>query len=214
MANNGPNRGRVLQSAVGRFAAMLIGESRDLSAFTYKELDDALHLPVGQAVRWSKYPTEVARSGKSRTGGPQAGGLQTLENNVASFLGRPRYRLFVENNGAIDENALLKSVALSELTCGMNLRHLNATDLQIGYEDGWPTYRQLQSANLLDEYRWQWRILCERNLLTSKDRSEEEEIIHMIFLEQKLYRSNLELLLSGRCFVGVSDIVHERLGTF
>lgn len=95
MANIGPNRGRVLRTALNRFAAILIDEARTFTGMSYAELDEALGLEQGQSYRYSLYP----RTGKTRA--PQAASIQQLENRVAKLLKRCAHRLVIQNNKAV-----------------------------------------------------------------------------------------------------------------
>lgn len=182
MANIGPNKGRKLRLALSRFAAMLIEEARDVSGLSYPKLDQALGLPDGQAFRYSQYPIVA------KTRAPQAGSVQQLEVRVARFLKRPAHVVVVENNSLLGGPGshrldLVVGTPADELDLGES----NSTDLQLGYEGDWPTYRRLKYAEWSDSlesicslvnrkaspedwpemlalYSWQWGVLWDRGI--------------------------------------------------
>lgn len=158
---------------------------------TYEELDTALELPVGQAYRWSKFGEIASPTGNKKGRAPQAGGLQTLENKVAKFLGRPAHLLMVGNNALLDENDLLKPRSIAELASGMNLRDIDCADLEIEYEYDWPTYRRLNQPLMLEIYQWQWKILWDPKVCAAMGDSEVEKIILNMFDERKHLRSKI-----------------------
>ncbi|GGC84761.1 hypothetical protein [Undibacterium terreum] len=180
--NVGENKGRRLRLAIARFAAILIEEARDLTGFTFSQLDEYLGLPDGQSYRYSLYPI----SGKTRS--PQAAGIQQLEDRVAALLKRCSHKLVVENNRKLNPDILLSDDHVEgSPNDGLNLRGYDATDFQIGYEGDWPTYRRLKydrssfdaclgisdilksgEFELLPEmiriYAWQWGILWNKGI--------------------------------------------------
>lgn len=164
MANIGPNKGRRLRIALSRFAAMLIEEARDFTGLTFEQLDEALELKEGEAIRYSRYPIERG------TRAPNADDIQDLENRVASLLKRSAHTIVVENNAVLNADPYADPV-IGAPHSGMNLRDLDATDIQLGYEDDWPTYRRLkyspplEGVRPLDLYLWQWGILWDKGLL-------------------------------------------------
>ncbi|XYJ88709.1 Transposase [Cupriavidus necator] len=164
MANIGPNRGRRLRIALSRFAAMLIEEARDFTGLTFEQLDEALELKEGEAIRYSRYPIERG------TRAPNADDIQDLEDRVARLLKRPAHTVVVENNAVLNADPYADPV-IGEPRSGMNLRDLDATDVQLGYEGDWPTYRRLKyspptrGVRVLDLYLWQWGILWDKGVL-------------------------------------------------
>jgi hypothetical protein len=181
--NVGENRGRRLKLALSRFAAMLIEEARDLTGFSYLQLDEKLGLPDGQAYRYSLYPITA------KTRAPQAAGIQELENRVARLLKRAPHKIVVENNSKLAEGSLFSDSHVEDIVGGkLNLRDYDALDFQLGYEYDWPTYRRLKYdpevlfcsgekifeliqlgahnrwPEMLRTYAWQWGILWDRGL--------------------------------------------------
>ncbi|WP_431017759.1 hypothetical protein [Burkholderia gladioli] len=161
---------------------MLIEEARDVSGLSYPKLDQALGLPDGQAFRYSQYPIVA------KTRAPQAGSIQQLEVRVASFLKRPAHGVVVENNSLLDGATphrldLVVGTPSGELDLGDS----ESTDLQLGYEGDWPTYRRLKHAEwcgdlepisslvnrkasyeewpeFLALYSWQWGVLWDQGI--------------------------------------------------
>lgn len=156
MANNGPNRGRLLRAAINRFAAILIEEARALSGLSYPALDEALGLENGQSYRYSLYP----RTKKTRS--PQAASIQTLENRVAKLLKRRAHRLVIQNNAAIRQG---QNGSGGSPATPVGLDDIAHTDLQIGYEHDWPTFRRLKGRLVMEHYLWQWGILWDTGRL-------------------------------------------------
>lgn len=182
--NVGPNKGRRLRLALARFAAMLIEEARDITGLSYERLDEALGLPHGQAIRYSRY-----NKGGGDTRAPQAAGIQELENRVAKLLGRMAHTLVVENNAEIGPGGFHQpGFVAGHPEENLNLREYKVDDFQIGYAGDWPTYRRLKNEpgtlfreflpihNLVDRaahdawpemlklYAWQWGVLWDRGL--------------------------------------------------
>lgn len=164
MANVGPNKGQRLRLAISRFAAMLIEEARDLTGFTYDRLDEELGYSEGTAYRYSLYPPVA----KTRT--PVTGSIQLLESRVAKLLKRAEHKIVIEDNKKIDPANAMSDLMVGRPTPGVNVRDSDPFDLQLGYEDDWPTYRRLKysfsalagGAFPLHLYAWQWGILWER----------------------------------------------------
>lgn len=157
MANIGPNRGRVLRTALNRFAAVLIDEARTFTGLSYPDLDHALGLEEGQSYRYSLYP----RTGKTRA--PQAASIQQLENRVAKLLKRHAYRLVIQNNKAAvrGDNEVIGGPGER-----VDLSGLAWSDLEIAYEHDWPTFRRLKRRPAtMHHYLWQWGVLWDKGLV-------------------------------------------------
>ncbi|WP_439670861.1 hypothetical protein [Cupriavidus necator] len=143
---------------------MLIEEARDFTGLTFEQLDEALELKEGEAIRYSRYPIERG------TRAPNADDIQDLEDRVARLLKRPAHTVVVENNAVLNADPYADPV-IGEPRSGMNLRDLDATDVQLGYEGDWPTYRRLKyspptrGVRVLDLYLWQWGILWDKGVL-------------------------------------------------
>lgn len=164
MSNIAKNKGRRLRIALCRFGAMLIEEARDITGLSFAALDDALDLPEGQAFRYSLYPI------RDKTRAPQAAGIQGLENRVAKLLKRSVNIVVIENN-ALTAQGPFTDLAIDLPAGGIDLRSVDEHDLQLGYEDDWPTYRRLKYSKpqnglrLIDLYAWQWGVLWDRGAL-------------------------------------------------
>lgn len=167
MANNGQNKGRRLRVAISRFAAMLIEEAMDISgAKGFEQLDEALDFPTGRCAAYAKYPL------RRKTRAPQADEIQNLENLVARLLKRPTHIIVIEENRSVRTFGGSVNV-VGEPDAGINLRDFDENDLQLGYQDDWPTYRRLKynslahltGESLIGHYCWQWGILYDRGLL-------------------------------------------------
>jgi len=155
---------------------LLIQEVRDITDLPYSEIDERLGLPEGQAFRYAQYPID----GKTRA--PQAESIQSLENRVAKLLKRLPHRIVIENDA-------IGGVDIGTPDTHPNLGELKATDLQLGYEGDWPTYRRLKTSDPFDPrleisiaklvagnappamwpemfllYGWQWGILWDCGL--------------------------------------------------
>jgi len=181
--NVGENKGRRLKLALSRFAAMLIEEARDLTGFSYTQLDEKLDLPDGQSYRYSLYPITA------KTRAPQAAGIQELENRVARLLKRAPHKIVVENNSKLAEGSPFSDSHVEDMVGEkLNLREYDALDFQLGYEYDWPTYRRLKYdpevlfssgekifelmqlgahdrwPELLRLYSWQWGVLWDKDL--------------------------------------------------
>jgi hypothetical protein len=182
--NVGPNKGRRLRLALARFAAVLIEEARDITGFSYERLDEALGLPQGQSIRYSRY-----NKGGGATRAPQAAGIQELENRVAKLLGRLAHTVVVENNAKIADGGFNQEGFVAGCPKeNLDLREYKADDFQLGYEGDWPTYRRLKYdpsmlfceqflihklvdlgmhdawPEMLKLYSWQWGVLWDRGL--------------------------------------------------
>ena len=180
--------------ALGRFSAMLIEECRDLTGLTYEEIDKKLGLETGQAFRWSRFGGPQSLSGIKKERSPQAGAMKYLEVKVAKFLGRPAHKLVVESNSHLDPNDPSKDLVVADLKPAINLRSYDQSDLQIGYEDNWPTYRRLKYSSKLDliaVYRWQWRILWDPDDRKGLGDSEVDARIQELFEQAKQQRKSL-----------------------
>lgn len=79
--NLGKNRGKRMKPALARFASMLIEEAKDITGLTHPQLDEALGIAVGQAMRYSEF-----HRGRENPHAPHAAGIQGLENRVARLL--------------------------------------------------------------------------------------------------------------------------------
>lgn len=171
---------------------MLIEECRDLTGMSYPEIDEALHLPSEQAYRWSRFGGPIGSSGNKKERSPQAGSMKSLELRVAKLLGRPAHKLTVENNSDIELADLLKDLDVCELAAGVNLRGHEQGDLQIGYEDDWPTYRRLkytQGRDLISVYRWQWKVMWDSEIRKKWGDEKVEETIQELFQKAKQERA-------------------------
>lgn len=219
MANIGSNKGRRLRVALSRFAAMLIEEARDITGLTFPELDEGLELEPGQAVRYSRYPIEAG------TRAPNAAGIQRLEEKVAALLKRPSHTVVIENNALLSEDWLADPV-VGVPAADINLRTTESTDLQLGYEDDWPTYRRLKYSvpqdgiRLLDLYLWQYGVLWEMGTLPPEWSREAigvpedmpvEEFLPQLVQEAK--RQRLQIL-KGIQALGRAGILPEHVGHF
>ena len=182
--NLGPNKGKRLKPALARFASMLIEEVKDITGLTYPQIDEALELSNGQAIRYSEFS-----KGRENPHAPHAAGIQRLENSVARLLRRTAHVVVVENNAKIGPGGF-EQPDFIEGTPGddLNLRAYSATDFQLGYDGGWPTYRSLKAdpttifcyyppihelvaqglhddwPEMLQIYSWQWGVLWDRGL--------------------------------------------------
>jgi hypothetical protein len=169
--NNGKNKGRRLRLAIAQFASMLIQEAKDLTGASYPQLDALLGLPDGKSSSYSIFPITP------KTRAPQAASIQDLENRVARLLKRPAHVVVVEDNSRLEvdhafSNPELINLVVGRPTAGMNLRASNDTDLQLEYEDNWPTYHQLLDwsaprggTTLFELYRWQYGVFWDRGIL-------------------------------------------------
>jgi hypothetical protein len=156
MANIGPNRGRVLRTALNRFAAMLLDEARTFTGLSYSDLDEALGLEEGQSYRYSLYP----RTRKTRA--PQAASIQQLENRVARLLKRHAHRLVVQNNKTAGRG---QDEIIGAPGNSIDFDNLVWSNLQIAYEHDWPTFRRLKGRSAMPHYLWQWGILWDKGLI-------------------------------------------------
>lgn len=163
MANVGPNQGRRLKTAISRFTAMLIREARDLTGLSYEKLDEALGLTSGNSYRYSLDPSRP----KSRA--VQIGGIQSLENRVARLLRRPAHLIAVVETHELDALAMLYRMPVANL--GLP-RHVGADDIELIYDNYWPTYADLSRDGRFDiecpwadqpelfrGFGWQWGCL-------------------------------------------------------
>ncbi|MGA4079908.1 hypothetical protein ACI2VA_08690 [Ralstonia nicotianae] len=214
MANNGSNKGKRLHIALRRFAAMLIEEALDITGLTLEELDEDLGLESGQAGRYSRC-----------TRAPHAAGIQRLEEKVAALLKRPSHKVVIENNALLLEDWLADPV-VGVPAAGINLRPNESTDLQLGYEGDWPTYRRLKysapqdGVRLLDLYLWQYGVLWDMGTLPPEWSREAigvpedmpvEEFLPQLVEEAK--RQRLQFL-NGIQALGRAGILPEHVGHF
>lgn len=203
MANNGINKGRTLRAAISRFAAMLIEEARDISGYSYPELDEKFGFSIGTCQSYSKYPM------RKKTRAPQADEIQNLENLVAKLNKRPPHIVIIESNAG--QKSLWKPFDnLGPPDLGLNLRDLSEFDIQLGYEGDWPTYRRLKYAwnfredvpPLLDLYAWQWGIFWDAGTLadpwTRKAQRLPEDTPVEAFLPILVERAKIERQLLGQ----------------
>jgi len=197
MPNRKPNKGRRLRLALGRFSAMLMEECRDLLGLSYPEIDSALDYPKGRAYIWSKFGGPTNTTGNKKERSPQAGSMQTLENKVAKLLGRPAHKLVIESNSEIDPTDFQSDLVVAELGSGVNVRKFDLSDLQIGYEDDWPTYRRLKYApdpNLIHLYRWQWKVLWDPEIRKEWGDERVEKTIQEWFERVKHDRETIKII--------------------
>jgi len=165
MANVGPNKGRRLRLALSRFSAMLIEEARDLSGLAHPKLDEVFGFHVGKCQRYALYPPRPWNRA------PQADEIQNLENLVARLLKRPAHVVVIEDNTRFVGNNDLLDVVVGPPDAGLDLRAADETDLELRYEDDWPTYRRLKYSSprngitLLDLYAWQYGIFWDKGIL-------------------------------------------------
>ncbi|MDY7579311.1 hypothetical protein RGU70_13400 [Herbaspirillum sp. RTI4] len=182
--NLGQNRGKRLKPALARFASMLIEEAKDITGLTYPQLDEALGIEIGQAIRYSQFS-----KGKENPRAPHAAGIQGLENRVARLLRRTAHVVVVENNAKIGPGGFEQPDFIEGAPGdGLNLRAGDSEDFQLGYDGGWPTYRSLKADpttifcryppiyelvtqelhddwhEMLQIYSWQWGVLWDRGL--------------------------------------------------
>ncbi|MCT7327996.1 hypothetical protein [Ralstonia mojiangensis] len=219
MANIGSNKGKRLRVALCRFAAMLIEEARDIAGLTFEELDHSLGLEPGQVIRYSRYPIEAG------TRAPHAAGIQRLEEKVAALLKRPSHTVVIENNALLLEDWLADPV-VGVPAADINLRTTESTDLQLGYEGDWPTYRRLKysapqdGVRLLDLYLWQYGVLWEMGTLPPEWSREAigvpedmpvEEFLPQLVEEAKHQRLQF---LNGIQALGRAGILPEHVGHF
>lgn len=166
MANVGPNQGRRLKAAISRFTAMLIREARDLTGLSYERLDEALGLTAGNSYRYSLDPS------RSKSRAVQIGGIQSLENRVARLLRRPAHLIAVVETRELDALAMLYRMPVANF--GLP-RHVGADDIELIYDNYWPTYADLSRDGRFDIERtwadqpelfhgfgWQWGCLWDQ----------------------------------------------------
>lgn len=171
MANNGPNKGSLLRPALKRFTSMLIEEARDITGLSFEDLDVALDLSDGEALRYF--------IGGQKGRGSKADKIQNLENDVAALVGRPAHKVVVEANALLDLADQEKDVAVATPDKGLKLPDAEKIDIQLGYEGDWPTYRRLKSLKhevLLLAYGWQWKMYWDQRILPSPWTREEQEL--------------------------------------
>lgn len=160
MANIGPNEGRKLHGALNRFAAILIDEAKDLTGYSYAQLDVLLDLPEGQSYRYSLYP----RRKKSRA--PQAGSIQQLENRVAKVLKRHAHKVVIRDNSIVQQAGVEGADGIIGTPDDQpSLDGAEWWHLELVYEHDWPTYRRLKGRSVIQHYLWQWGILWDRGVL-------------------------------------------------
>lgn len=158
MSNIGENKGRTLKVALTRFTTMLIEEAREVSGLSNPQLDSALGWENGYAYRYALYP-----GGR----GMQAGRIQKLENDVAKFLKRTAHKVVIENNALLNDSNLNdpSAIVIGVPAADMNLRHISEPNLELGYEDDWPTYARIKNPPHRALWEWQWGILWDKGVL-------------------------------------------------
>jgi hypothetical protein len=147
---------------------MLIEEARDLSGLTYENLDEAFGFSSGKCYGYSKYPM------RPKTRAPQADEIQNLENLVARLLRRPAHIVVIEDRMSPRSAFRLVNV-VGEPDLAMDLRKFGEHDLQLGYENDWPTYRRLKYSpqavihgiDMVGLWAWQYASYWEREVLTA-----------------------------------------------
>ncbi|UWE17689.1 hypothetical protein [Herbaspirillum huttiense] len=150
---------RRLSAALRRFSAMLIEEAHDISGLSYEALDEHFGFSTGLCLRY-----------RARKRAPQADEIQNLENHVARLLKRPAHVVLITGSSKIS-NGWLQCESIGVPDVGMNLPDWDDANLQLGYEDDWPTYRRLKYGRVIggirtiDLYRWQWGCLWDKGLL-------------------------------------------------
>lgn len=95
LPNVGPNRGRALAGPIKNFVHRLVGTVKNTTGVSYRELDKMLGFPTNTDSITESYVTLNSR----RARGVQAASVQSLENRVAKFLGRPAFKVVVRNLG-------------------------------------------------------------------------------------------------------------------
>lgn len=154
-------------SSSGVSETPLAYEALDVSLFP--ELDDPNKpgpVTSGSYV-YSKYPPGK----KARA--PNADFIQQLEVRVSEFVGRPSHVVVIENNALISQDFSWAELNVGMPLSGLDLRDFDASDFQLGYEHGWPTFRQLTLSfsglpsmpPLFEAYAWQYARVWEAGLL-------------------------------------------------
>lgn len=145
--------GRRLRPALHNFAKSLMEEVLLIGDLNLAVAERIRGLTTVEAVRYLRSSLD----GKARA--PQAASIQTLENKVATLLGRQAHTVAIAHKPS--------GKLLARPTAGLNLREFDASELELVYEDGWPTFSHLTGedpslgpAHYL--YWWQWGVLWEQ----------------------------------------------------
>lgn len=170
VANNGPNKGQKLRNAYSKFASILIAEVKDIQGISNEKIDERLNICSGDAFRYSQY--QIPK--KSRV--PLTKNIQLLENKVAALLKRPAHKVIIE----INSQDVFSVGAPNQFP---DLKKFDWSEIELGYEHGWPTYRSLSTGDIplgrqptifelvasktpeedwppmLLQYSWQWGCL-------------------------------------------------------
>ncbi|MCS6473749.1 hypothetical protein NYD60_16405 [Burkholderia thailandensis] len=145
--------GRRLRPALHSFAKSLMEEVLIIGDINLSVTEDIPGLTIDKATRYRRFtPDCMARA-------PQAASIQALENKVASLLGRQAHTVEIAHKPS--------GKLLARPTAGLNLRMFDASELELVYGDGWPTFSQLtgEDPSLGPThylYWWQWGVLWER----------------------------------------------------
>ncbi|WP_321901213.1 hypothetical protein [Paraburkholderia tropica] len=153
MQNISSSKGRRLRPALFDFTKALMEELLLIGDFDFEDVDTIHGLTHDKFIRYMR----PSLDGRARA--PQAGSIQALENNVATFLGRRSHKVVIRHkpSGAV--------IAAPEEA--LNLRMYESWELELIYEDGWPTFAQLSDDFIEHDpeyflYWWQWGILWEK----------------------------------------------------
>lgn len=177
MTTQGTNRARWLRPALTRFASMLVCEARDFTGLNDEGLDRALRLSFPAQDEAEGVPR--AKSGNNTSSyrylsarrAPPAGKLQSLENCVAKLLRRPAHLVVVRE--AIERDPAIPLLYLAPAP-GLK-RYAEPDEIELGYDNGWPTYSDLsqfgkydlngpweEQPELIKAFGWQWGCLWDR----------------------------------------------------
>jgi hypothetical protein len=187
MPNYSLSKGRRLRPALFDFTKALMEELLLIGNVDSTDVETIPGLTLDRFLRYTRPSLDA------RARAPQAGSVQRLEDHVAAFLGRRSHKVVVRHKPS--------GCVISAPDEAFNLRMHDSWELELIYEDGWPTFAQL-TDDFIDHgpeyflYWWQWGILWDKGhpLFCRSDFGiEQENEIHTLCSNMiSLYQSDTD----------------------
>jgi hypothetical protein len=145
---------------------MLINEAMTVGNFSHRELDKTLSKTLGNSFKYKNFSS-------GRYGSINAGSVQTFEATIAKLLGRPAHPVIIENLAFLSHNKMDEGFQMFSPDAGLDLRRTMVDEIQLGYQDHWPTFYQLiyslpidnDGTRLIDKFIWQYQCLWQKGVI-------------------------------------------------